>query len=446
MSFFKERESKMSDEQARFLFSAARIRATRMRPYFAACLLSLLPIRKGIGTVGVDEFGRIYYDPDKLEEWGTEKSAAVLIHECCHILKFHAQRAKLQGINQTTGDTWNIACDMAINDDLIAENLPLPERCWTPKKASEKYEMDIPDWRSEEEYYYLIKEKHEEGQYIICFDPDCPQRKSNQKPGSGGEGNKAGKGPKHIHGTLHGSGTNGIRAEWEEEGIGSGDSKGLSQSELRAIQRQVAHAIQDHIKNRGTVPGDWERWAEDVIGSRVRWETELRVSLRQLIANRSGLVDFTLSKMSRRQSSFPKIVLPALRRPTPKVVVITDTSGSMDDHALGRAICETKAILKSTGAVNDTIVLSVDAEVHNAKKVVKSSQIQLLGGGGTDMRVGFQYIRDKKLRPNVVVVFTDGMTPWPLDVFPWKTIVILIGKETAMDTIPKTFKVVHVRD
>jgi hypothetical protein len=326
---------------------------------------------------------------------------------------------------------------MAINDDLEDERLPLPTPYVSPKSVAKELNLDIKDNRSEEEYYWLIKEKIEENKVILCLDSDCPQKK---------KGGGSGSGPKHIHIKNCGSGAHGIKAEWEIEGIGSGESRGLTEAEIRSIQRQVAHDIQQHVKNRGTVPGQWQRWAEDIIGCKVRWETELRVSLRQLIANRSGLVDYTLSKMSRRQSSFPKIVLPALRRPSPKIAIIADTSGSMDEKALGRAQAEVKGILKSTGAINDTIFLSVDAEVHSAQKIVKPTQIKFLGGGGTDMRVGFEYLKEKKIRPNVVVVFTDAYTPWPeKSNFPWKTVVILIGNAST-EGIPHDFKVISVTD
>lgn len=436
MELDEEKVPKMPDEEASLLFSAARIKATRMRPYFSACLLALLPIRKAIGTVGVDKYGRIYYDPEKLKEWGVEGSATVLIHECGHVLRYHAPRGVIQGIDHTTHDIWNTAGDMAINDDLEDERLPLPNPHVSPKSVAKELGITIEDNHSEEEYYWLIKEKIEEKSIVICMDSNCPNK---------GKQGSSGSGPKHIHIKNCGSGAHGVKADWEEEGIGSGEAKGLSDAEIRNIQRQVAHDIQQHVKNRGVVPGQWQRWAEDVIGCKVRWETELRVSLRQLIANRSGLVDYTLSKMSRRQSSFPKIVLPALRRPSPKVAIIADTSGSMDNRALGRAQAEVKGILKSTGAINDTIFLSVDADVHSAQKIVKPTQIKFLGGGGTDMRVGFEYLKDKKIRPNVVVVFTDGFTPWPCKEYPWKTIVILIG-DCSPTGIPGSYKVIQVND
>ena len=167
MAFSEDKNSSLSNEEASFLFSTARLKAIRMRPYFASCLLALLPIRKKIGTVGVDEFGRIYYDPETLKKWGVEESAGVLIHECGHILRFHAQRARFQGVTRLTARTWNLAGDMSINDDLEEEGLLLPEPRVSPTTMGLKLGLNIGNGRAEEEYYWLIKEKIEKNHSIV---------------------------------------------------------------------------------------------------------------------------------------------------------------------------------------------------------------------------------------------------------------------------------------
>ena len=58
-------------------------------------------------------------------------------------------------------------------------------------------------------------------------------------------------------------------------------------------------------------------------------------------------------------------------------------------------------------------VLSCDAQVHAVKRVSRASQIELLGGGGTDMGEGIAQALSLKPRPSVIVVLTDGFTPWP---------------------------------
>jgi predicted metal-dependent peptidase len=43
----------------------------------------------------------------------------------------------------------------------------------------------------------------------------------------------------------------------------------------------------------------------------------------------------------------------------------------------------------------------------------QASKIQALGGGTTDLRVGISCAAELVPSPDVIVVLTDGETPWP---------------------------------
>jgi predicted metal-dependent peptidase len=58
-------------------------------------------------------------------------------------------------------------------------------------------------------------------------------------------------------------------------------------------------------------------------------------------------------------------------------------------------------------------VLSCDATAHAAQRVVDARQVRLVGGGGTDLRVGLAAALELRPAPDLVVVLTDGFTPWP---------------------------------
>jgi len=58
-------------------------------------------------------------------------------------------------------------------------------------------------------------------------------------------------------------------------------------------------------------------------------------------------------------------------------------------------------------------VLAVDTRVHAARRVSRASQVRLAGGGGTDMGAGISAAAALRPRPSVVIVLTDGYTPWP---------------------------------
>jgi len=61
-------------------------------------------------------------------------------------------------------------------------------------------------------------------------------------------------------------------------------------------------------------------------------------------------------------------------------------------------------------------VIACDAEAHQAQRLRSLSAVdnlRLKGGGGTDMGAGIEAALALRPRPHVVVVITDGDTPWP---------------------------------
>jgi len=51
--------------------------------------------------------------------------------------------------------------------------------------------------------------------------------------------------------------------------------------------------------------------------------------------------------------------------------------------------------------------------VGSAQRVFRPEQVQLVGGGGTDMGAMIQEAMELPRPPDVILVATDGYTPWP---------------------------------
>jgi len=169
--------------------------------------------------------------------------------------------------------------------------------------------------------------------------------------------------------------------------------------------------------------------------------TRPRRELRGAVAAVAGNVDYTYRRLSRRSSgaaALPRAVLPALHRPLPTVAVVCDTSGSMGEDELATALAEVEALLARAGLRSTGVtVLSVDTEVHARSRVRRAGQVVLAGGGGTDMGAGLTAAAALRPRPDVVVVLTDGWTPWP-DTPPrdLRVIVGLIGSDPEHVDVP----------
>ena len=94
--------------------------------------------------------------------------------------------------------------------------------------------------------------------------------------------------------------------------------------------------------------------------------------------------------------------------------MVIDTSGSVDDALLGRALGEVDGALRGLGVSGASVtVLACDAAVHAVSRVRRARDAALAGGGGTDLRAGIDAANALRPRPQIIVTFTDGYTPWP---------------------------------
>lgn len=105
------------------LFQAWRATALQIMPYMASTLFALRPVNTvEVDTFAVDDGLRVYINFDKCEGMGPQFCAEGLLHECSHILAEHSMLAETAGVTDEERKMWNIAGDMAINDDLRDQN------------------------------------------------------------------------------------------------------------------------------------------------------------------------------------------------------------------------------------------------------------------------------------------------------------------------------------
>ena len=154
----------------------------------------------------------------------------------------------------------------------------------------------------------------------------------------------------------------------------------------------------------------------------------LASAVRRAIAHAAGCHDYAYSRPGRRR--IPRIVTPALRRPLVTVAVVVDTSGSMGQSELDAALAEVKGVITAAGiGTQRLMVLACDAAVGATSRVRRVEDVQLVGGGGTDMRVGIAAAEASRPHPDVIVVFTDGYTPWPDRPTRARLVVAIIGAQ-----------------
>jgi predicted metal-dependent peptidase len=334
---------------------------------------------RGLGADGiaVDERWRLYIDPDRMAAWKVDELGALLVHHTGHLIRDHAGRAETLGITESSAERWAISADAELNDDLADAGLSMPGDPITPER------LGLERGRLAEEYFHRTGASDELG------------------PNS----------------ADHGSGVHGQPRPWEDPANSDSPdpSAGLSSHEGDLVRAQTAAQILDAVRSgQGNVPGNWKRWAQLLLAPTVDWRRALAAEIRRGVQSAAGCVDYTYRRPSRRASVSPDVVLPALEKPVPQIAIVCDTSGSMGERELSRVLAEVEGLLTSIGLRSQGVrVLAVDTAVHAVRRVTHARQVELVGGGGTDMTRGLEAAAALRPRPAVLVVLTDGLTPWP---------------------------------
>ena len=356
--------------------AAGRLWAATRFPYLASGLFGAQVIAvHDIGTVAVDDSWRLHADPALTAQWTPAQLGSVLVHHVCHLLRAHAERAASAGVVPDTARLWVRCCDAEINDDLVPAGLELPGSPVLPAH------LGAEPGRLAEQYFAAPRP------------PDVPSGNPEEPDG----------------GRLDcGSGADGLRRPWD-----SGGPPGLPPWQARLLARQVAQDCLRHGREAGNVPAGLLRWAGELLEPAVDWRKALAAELRRAVADAAGAVDYSYRRPSRRASVAGDVVLPALRRPVPDIAVGCDTSGSMSDDLLAMALAEVEGLLRAVGLARQLRVLACDTAVGPVRRVSSARQVELVGGGGTDMGAGIAAASSLRPRPAIAVVLTDGFTPWP---------------------------------
>ena len=397
-------------------FRVARLVAYNQMPYYAAGLFALMPVAApGLGTFAVDKSWRLYMDPAMLVDgWTAREAGAVLLHELGHLLRVHADRAAMLP-QPYSHDAWNLAGDAEINDDLLDAGVALPEGVVTPQALG----CNAHDC-AEVYYEKLVADKQ--------ADPNNSNGDSGSGDGSGDGQGEPGCGSGAGAGAVPGE----LPAAQEVDG-----HAGVDDATGGLIRRRIAEAVREAVSSgRGSVPAGVRRWAEGVLAPAVvPWNRLLRSIVRRAIADAAGRVQFTYSKPSRRSGN--GLIFPSMRGPRLRVSLVVDTSGSMSAGDLSAALSEVKGVLKAAGIAGDRVnVLTCDAETGAAQRIGRVEDVVLTGGGGTDMRVGISAAEDARPEPHVVVVLSDGDTPWPTTPSKARLVCVVIGNERAAALTP----------
>jgi predicted metal-dependent peptidase len=170
-----------------------------------------------------------------------------------------------------------------------------------------------------------------------------------------------------------------------------------------------------------------------LIGELTAPKIDWREQMREFMSSVSqGHDDSTWRRPNRRWLGEDLYMPSSISESMGSLVVGIDTSGSVCGPMVSAFLSEVVGICQNV--MPEVLhLIECDATIQSHKVFDHGSLDQLgaitelHGGGGTDMHVIFDYVVKNNLKPEAIVILTDGYTPWPKEI-PCPTLWVITEK------------------
>lgn len=338
--------------------------------YSGIFMLGKTEVNDDIPTAGTD--GRnTYYGRKFVDKLDERELKGLILHENLH--KAFRHTTVWKHLYKENPKIANMACDFVINlmivdSDTDGKEVTLPEGgCY-----DEQYRgMDAG------EVYRKLKQEQE-------------QEKKN------GKGN--------------GSGT---PSEEEPTGFDEHDwdaADEMSEADKQELAREIDQALRQGAILAGKMKGGMPRELTEAMQAKINWREVLRDFVNSICADKDNS---TWRRPNRRWVDQDIYMPSAVGEAVGSIVVGIDTSGSIGQAEIGQFLGELVSICNHVQPESielvywDTEVAAHETYNRGDYEALMSST-KPAGGGGTDPRCVPAYIADKKLKPECVIMLTDG--------------------------------------
>lgn len=339
-------------------------------PFFASIMMKKpMKLDESVGTACINPYGFIRVAPSFIEPLTVDQVVFLIAHECMHWMQDTFGR---QGSRDLKG--WNIATD-AVNNELLIDS-------GVGTFIDGGVRWPGAENMTAEEVYELLK----------------TGKQPNGGSGMGQPGDEDGQQPGGTGNDLDPRGQDGQQ-------LSAGERAALS-SEIKV---EVA-AAREIAKQMGTMPGGLSRFVDELIYVATPWYQILEKYVTERIRT-----DYSWTRPSRRYAGLG-LYLPSIDgKGMGTIPIIVDTSGSISTAELTAFASHVSTIME-TCQPKEIHVIYVDSGVSRVD-IYEPHDLPLkldpAGGGGTDMRVGVEWAEKNLPDSPVMIMLTDGYTPWP---------------------------------
>ena len=352
--------------------TTARVGLLLKAPFFGnmATRMQLIDASEWCPTAATN--GRnFYYNKKFIEKLSVKKLEFLFGHEICHCVFDHFGR-----VGSRDRQLSNIAQDFAVNqilvDERIGEKITEVKICYDPKYRGLAWEEIYDDLYEKAEKIPMDQLMKQLG--------DLLDEHINED-GSGGEGDKEGKGGK----------------------------PGMSKEDAQRIRDEIKEAMVQSAAaaGAGKVPAGIQRLIKDMTEPKISWRDLVRQEIQSIIRN-----DYSFTRPNRK-SMHSGAILPGMKEATTIDIGISiDMSGSIGMEDATVFLSEVKGIVDQYEDFKINL-WCFDTEIYNHKEFSQDNSEELFeyepqGGGGTDFEVNWTFMQENGIQPKKFIMFTDG--------------------------------------
>lgn len=381
--------------------AAARTRLILDKPFLGALALRLPLVAadpKWCAT-SITDARSLYYNPAYIEKLSLEQTQFVLAREALHCALSHFARRQ-----HRIKARWDVACEYSINPVLVNDGLIPPPATIV---------IATYDGMTAEEIYPYIEDddsddpEAENSQSGQDSNPDNSGSQQGKEQRKGGDGNKPQNNEPQFGGDSE------TEQQEEIQGIsGAAQPDPLSASELDALatqwqQRMAGAALQ--AQQAGKLGGALARLVGEMLQPKLPWRMLLARYITQVARD-----DYSYARPSRREG---EMIMPSLRSSQANIMVVLDTSGSVTNEELHEFLSEINSLksqLRASVTLHacDTVLSKGGPWQFEAWEEFKLPH-EFHGGGGTDFRPIFDWLKTQGKAPDILLYFTDAEGEFP---------------------------------
>ena len=349
--------------------------------YSGIFLLGKTEVKDNVPTAYTDGRNTVYGRGfvDKLTD---PELRGLILHENLH--KAFRHMTTWKNLYEENPQLANMACDYVINL-MIVDSDPTGKEVCLPEGGcyDEKYRgMDAG------QVYRLLKEE-QEGR-------GKGQGQGDEDGQGDGSGDQTTQGDSEQHKPLDDHG-------WEE-------ASAMSEEEKAKLDQDIDQALRQGALLAGKMGGKTPREINEILESKVDWREALRDFVTSFCADK----DVSTWRKPNRRWVDHNVYLPSLvGEAVGRLVIGVDTSGSIDAKAVGAFLGEVSKVCQTvTPEAIDLVYWDARVCAHEVYEPENFDSLLTTtkprGGGGTSPVCVRDFIKNKGIKPECIIMLTDG--------------------------------------